>query len=47
MDGKIKDLDKDIKYDGYAVASNYVSITPLKTDTTSHSHLSLLKNFFD
>ena len=47
MDGKIKDLDKDIKYDGYAVASNYVSITPLKTDTTSHSHISLLKNFFD
>ena len=47
MGGKIKDLDEDIKYDGYAVANNYVSITPLKTDITSHSHISLLKNFFN
>ena len=47
MDGKIEDLDEDIKYDGYAVANNYVSITPLKTDITSHSHISLLKNFFN
>ena len=46
MGGKIKDLDEDIKYDGYAVANNYVSITPLKTDITSHFHISSLKNFF-
>ena len=47
MDGEIKDLDDQIKYDGYAVANNYVSITPLKTDITSHKHINLLQKFFN
>ena len=47
MDGKIKDLDKDIKYDGFALANNYISITPLKPDITSNFHIDILNRYFD
>ena len=47
MDGKIIDEDKNIKYDGYAIANNYVSITPLKYNLTDFSYLDILKKDFN
>ena len=46
IDGKIIDMDKDLKFDGYAVANNYVSITPLKYDITSYPYIKKLKKDF-
>jgi 5'-nucleotidase len=46
IDGKIIDMDKNLKSDGYAVANNYVSITPLKYDITSHFYIKKLKKDF-
>tara|TARA_B100001250_G_scaffold6697_1_gene5649 strand:- start:5355 stop:6113 length:759 start_codon:yes stop_codon:yes gene_type:complete len=46
IDGKIIDKDKDLKFDGYAVANNYVSITPIKYDITSYSYIKNLKKDF-
>ena len=47
LDGKLSDSDKTIKYDGFAIANNYISITPLKSDMTSYSHMKLLKKYFN
>ena len=46
IDGKIIDEDKDLKFDGYAIANNYVSITPLRYDITNYSYINNLKEDF-
>ena len=44
MSGKVIDTDVDIKYDGAAVKSGYVSITPLQYRLSNHGDIKLLKN---
>lgn len=44
MSGKVIDTDVDIKYDGAAVESGYVSITPLEYKLSNHQDIELLKN---
>ena len=46
IDGKIIDEDKDLKFDGYAIENNYVSITPLRYDITNYSYINNLKEDF-
>ena len=46
IDGKIIDRDKDFRFDGYAIANNYVSVTPLKFDLTEYSYIDALKENF-
>ena len=44
MSGKVIDEDLDIRYDGAAVRSDYVSITPLEYKLSRHQDINLLKN---
>ena len=46
MDGEIIDKDKNLRFDGYAISNNYVSITPLNFNLTKYSYIKTLKRTF-
>tara|TARA_B100001250_G_scaffold412829_1_gene445110 strand:- start:105 stop:872 length:768 start_codon:yes stop_codon:yes gene_type:complete len=46
LDGEIIDKDKDLRFDGYAIENNFVSITPLRYNLTDFSYMKILKKDF-
>ena len=38
--------DKDLRFDGYAIENNFVSITPLRYNLTDFSYMKILKKDF-